>query len=498
MRHTGGKRSLTLHRLTAHEASEALRKGEISSRELTESVLERIETVEDRVRALVTRTPEEARAAAARIDEARARGEDLHPMAGIPIVIKDNHCTIGVRTTCSSRILEGFVPPYDATVVTRLKEAGAVMVGKSNLDEFAMGSSTENSGFEMSRNPWNLECVPGGSSGGSAAAMAADEGTWSTGSDTGGSIRQPASLCGVVGLRPTYGLVSRYGLVAFASSLDQIGPITKDVMDTALLLEIMAGADPMDATCIDAPVPRYHEEMKGDIEGLRLGIPKEYFVEGLDPEVKDSIEASIRTLEGLGARAVEISLPHTDYAIATYYVLCTAEASSNLARYDGVVYSSRKPGKDLVEMYMNTRREGFGDEVIRRIMLGTYVLSAGFYDAYYLKGQRVRTLICRDFDAAFENCDVILTPTSPTGAWKKGEKADDPLQMYLSDVFTTPSSLAGVPGISIPCGFTKDGLPIGLQIIGKVLDETTVLRTAWAFEQATDHHTRKAPLENGS
>jgi aspartyl-tRNA(Asn)/glutamyl-tRNA(Gln) amidotransferase subunit A len=269
-------------------------------------------------------------------------------------------------------------------------------------------------------------------------------------------------------------------------------------MDTALLLEIMAGPDPMDATCIDAPVPRYHEELKGDVEGLRLGIPKEYFVEGLDPEVKEAVEGSIKTLEGLGARAAEISLPHTDYAIATYYVLCTAEASSNLARYDGVVYSSRKPGKDLVEMYMNTRREGFGDEVIRRIMLGTYVLSAGFYDAYYLKGQRVRTLICRDFDAAFETCDVILTPTSPTAAWKKGEKADDPLQMYLSDVFTTPSSLAGVPGISIPCGFTKDGLPIGLQIIGKVLDETTVLRTAWAFEQATDHHTRKAPLENGS
>jgi aspartyl-tRNA(Asn)/glutamyl-tRNA(Gln) amidotransferase subunit A len=379
-------------------------------------------------------------------------------------------------------------------VTKRLLEQGYVLTGKTNLDEFAMGSSTENSGFHTSRNPWNLQCVPGGSSGGSAAAVAADECIAALGSDTGGSIRQPAALCGVVGLKPTYGLVSRYGLVAFASSLDQIGPITKNVTDAALLLNIIAGHDPLDSTSAPVAVPDYAPYLGKDIKGLRVGIPKEYFIDGIHPEIDQSVRAAIKQLESLGAIPVEVSLPHTGYAVATYYILATSEASSNLGRYDGVRYGLRAKGKDLIDMYMQTRSEGFGPEVKRRIMLGTYALSAGYYDAYYKKGQQVRTLIKQDFEKAFQQCDVIATPTSPSPAFGIGEKATDPLQMYLSDIFTISVNLAGVPAISIPCGFTSDNLPVGLQIIGKSFDEATVLQTAYAFEQSTSWHTRRPSL----
>ena len=422
------------------------------------------------------------------------RPETHASLTGIPVAIKDNMCTKGIRTTCGSKILFNFVPPYESTVTSRLKEQGFVLVGKTNMDEFAMGSSTENSGFQITKNPWDPERIPGGSSGGSAAAVAADECIAALGSDTGGSIRQPASLCGVVGMKPTYGRVSRYGLVAYASSLDQIGPITKDVRDSALMLNVIAGHDPRDSTSAPVSVPDFTAVLGRDIKGLKIGIPKEYFIEGIDPEVSQAVREAIRTLESLGAIPVEVSLPHTGYAVATYYVLATSEASSNLARYDGVKYGFRAEGKDLMDMYMKTRAQGFGAEVKRRIMLGTYALSSGYYEAYYKKAQQVRTLIKKDFEDAFGNVDVIVTPTCPTAAFRIGEKTADPLQMYLSDIFTISVNLAGVPAISVPCGFTSGNLPVGLQFIGRHFDEESILKIAYAYEQATDWHTRKPAL----
>ena len=481
--------------LTAHELHEALKKKSVSAKELVNAFYARIEAVEKGVRAYNSLTQKEALAQAERIDQAIARGEAIGPLAGIPIALKDNLCLQGVRTTCSSKILDNYRPPYDATVVSRLKEAGALFLGKTNMDEFAMGSSTENSAFEKTKNPWDLSRIPGGSSGGSAAAVAASEAVAALGSDTGGSIRQPAACCGVVGLKPTYGRVSRYGLVAFASSLDQIGPLTKDVADTATLMNIIGGYDPCDSTSADLPMPDLTRALTREVRGVRLGVPKEYFIEGMDPEVEASVQQAIETLRKLGAEVKEISLPHTEYAVAVYYILATAEASSNLARYDGVRYGYRTPeGRDLLEMYMKTRAEGFGPEVKRRIMLGTYALSAGYYDAYYKKAQQVRTLIKRDFDEAFKTVDVIVTPTAPTPAFRFGEKTADPLQMYLSDIFTISVNLAGIPAISLPGGFSKEGLPIGLQILGRAFDEEGVLRVAYTYEQETEFHKRRAPL----
>ncbi len=486
---------MDLCRLTIHEMQDLLRKREISSTGIVRSALDRIAQVDGQVRAYVTLTEEAALAQAEAVDRKSAAGEGLPPLAGIPLAIKDVLCAKGIQTTCSSKILEPYVPPYDATVIQRLKAQQAILLGKTNMDEFAMGSSTENSAFFPTRNPWALDRVPGGSSGGSAAAVAADLCAAALGTDTGGSIRQPASFCGIAGLKPTYGRVSRYGLVAFASSLDQIGPLGKNVRDCALLLQAIAGHDPLDSTSVNLPVPDYPSALREEIRGMRIGIPDEYFVEGMDPEVEGTIWTSIRTLEELGGRQEKVSLPHTPYAVATYYLVATAEASSNLARYDGVKYGYRTPRPtDLLEMYQKTRREGFGPEVKRRIMLGTYALSAGYYEAYYLKAQKVRTLIRRDFEEAFERCDVIATPTSPTPPFRFGEKTEDPLQMYLSDIFTISVNLAGVPAISIPCGFTKAGLPIGLQLIGKPFDEATVLKVAHAFEQATEWHRRTPPL----
>jgi aspartyl-tRNA(Asn)/glutamyl-tRNA(Gln) amidotransferase subunit A len=418
------------------------------------------------------------------------------PLMGMPIAVKDNMCTEGVATTCSSRMLQNFVPPYDATTVSKLKEQEYILIGKTNLDEFAMGSSTENSAFGPSRNPWSLQCVPGGSSGGSAAAVAADECAAALGSDTGGSIRQPAAFCGVVGLKPTYGRVSRYGLVAFASSLDQIGPITKDVADAAFMLGTIAGHDPMDSTSADLPVSDYMKALKKkDLKKLKVGVPAEFFAEGLDPEVEQAVRAAIEELKSLGGEIKEIKLPRTDAAVAVYYVVATAEASSNLARFDGVKFGLRaKETKDLLDLYMKTRQEGFGPEVKRRIMLGTYALSSGYYDAYYGKAQAVRTLICQDFTEAFKEVDLIVTPVTPTPAFKLGEKSEDPLQMYLSDIFTISVNLAGLPAIALPCGFSKGGLPIGLQLIGRAFEEETILRAAHAYEQATQWHLKKPIL----
>ncbi len=486
---------MELHRLTIHELRDLIRKGEISPVQVVQHFLVRIGQIEDQVQAFNTLTPRTALAFAKKFEEMQARKEKLPPLAGVPLAIKDVICTKGVATTCSSKILENYVPPYNATVMARLNAAGALMLGKTNMDEFAMGSSTENSAFKKTRNPWNLGCVPGGSSGGSAAAVAADMCAGALGSDTGGSIRQPGGFCGIAALKPTYGRVSRYGLVAFASSLDQIGPMTKDVRDAAILLKVIAGHDPLDSTSANVPVPDYEAALTGEIKGLRVGIPSEYFMPGMDPEVESAIHEAIRVLEGLGAVQEKVSLPHTDYAVATYYLVATAEASSNLERYDGVKYGYRTPRSEhLIDMYMKTRREGFGPEVKRRIMLGTYALSAGYYDAYYLKALRVRTLIRQDFIEAFKRCDVIVTPTSPTPAFKFGEKTDDPLQMYLSDIFTISGNLAGVPGISINCGFTRSGLPIGLQIIGKPFDEETILRVAHVYEQATPWHKQRPRL----
>ncbi|MEE8448899.1 MAG: Asp-tRNA(Asn)/Glu-tRNA(Gln) amidotransferase subunit GatA [Thermodesulfobacteriota bacterium] len=486
---------MELYRLTIHEAQALLQRKEVSSQELTQALLARIKSLDGKINAYLTVCDEPALAEARQADEARARGDDPGILAGIPLAIKDVLCTKGVRTSCASKMLENFFPPYDATCIDALKRAGYVLLGKTNMDEFAMGSSTENSHFRATKNPWGIDRVPGGSSGGSAAAVAAGMCLGSLGSDTGGSIRQPASFCGVVGLKPTYGRVSRYGLVAFASSLDQVGPVTKDVTDCALLLKYISGHDLKDSTSAEVPVADYPALLSDEIKGLKLGLPKEYFAQGLDKQVKEAIEAAARQLSQLGANIEEVSLPHTEYAIPTYYLIATAEASSNLARYDGVKYGYRAKGyTDLLSMYGKTRAEGFGSEVKRRIMLGTYALSAGYYDAYYGKAQQVRTLIKRDFDHALKQCDLLITPTSPTTAFKLGEKIADPLTMYLSDIYTISVNLAGLPALSLPCGFDSEGLPIGLQIIGRPFEEETILKTAYAYEQATEWHKRRPNL----
>ena len=483
-----------MHKKTAHELHSLLKNKEISSLELTEAVLAQIDKVEEKIQAYVTVTKEEAIKQAKAADEKIKKNDNISPLTGIPIAIKDNMCTKGTLTTCSSKILANYIPPYDATIVEKLRDAGAVMVGKANMDEFAMGSSTENSGIHPTHNPWNTETVPGGSSGGSASAVAANECILATGSDTGGSIRQPASFCGVVGFKPTYGRVSRYGLVAFASSLDQIGPLTKDVTDTAIMMNVIAGHDAKDSTSTNIPVPDYRKALVDDVKGMKIGYVKELLGKGIDKEVKDAIKKAMKKFEELGAKLVEVSMPTFEHAVATYYLIAPAEASSNLARYDGVKFGHRTKGStDLLTMYNNTRQEGFGNEVKRRIMIGTYALSAGYYDAYYLKALKVRTLIKQDFEKAFKKCDVLLSPTCPSVAFKIGEKSADPLSMYLSDIATIPVNLAGLPGISIPCG-SSQGLPIGLQIVGKAFDEENVLRTAFTFEQNTDWHKSKAAL----
>ncbi len=482
-----------LYALTIHEAAELLRRREITSLELTRAVLDRIEETEPRLNAFITVTAELALQQAQDADHRLERDEG-HVLTGVPVAVKDIICTKGVRTTCGSRILEDFVPPYDATVVERLRQAGMVMVGKTNMDEFAMGSSGENSAFGPTRNPWDLERVPGGSSSGSAAAVAAHQCIYALGSDTGGSIRQPAAMCGVVGLKPTYGRVSRYGLVAFASSLDQIGPITKDVRDAALVLQAIAGHDPRDSTSAPLEVPHYAQALVPELRGIRIGVPREFLGEGLDEGTRQALLEAIGVLQDLGAEVDwEVSLPTTPYALACYYIIAPSEASANLARYDGVKYGySYTEGASMWENMEKTRQHGFGAEVKRRIMLGTYALSAGYYDAYYLKALKVRTLICREFEAAFQRYHVLVTPVSPTPAFRLGEKVDDPLQMYLSDIFTIPVNIAGLPAISVPCGFSG-GLPVGLQIIGRPFDEATILRVAYAYEQATPWRWERRP-----
>ncbi len=482
-----------LYSLSISQLAPLLARREVSPLEVTDQLLERIGQLDGQLHAYLTVDADGARAQARDAEARLARGAAT-PLTGIPLALKDVLVTRGLRTTCGSRILENFVPPFDATVCARLRQAGAVFLGKLNMDEFAMGSSTENSAFGPTHNPWNRECIPGGSSGGSAAAVAADFCIASLGSDTGGSIRQPASHCGVVGLKPTYGRVSRYGLVAYASSLDQIGPLTKEVRDAALLLQVIAGPDPRDSTCLDAAAPDYLESLGREIKGLKIGIPREYYGPGLDPEVAAAVRGAHQTLAGLDAELVEVSLPHTEYAVAVYYLVAVAEASSNLARYDGVKYGVRAEGKNLLEMYGATRTQGFGAEVRRRIMLGTYALSAGYYDAYYRKGSQVRALIRGDFDTAFKQCDLLATPVSPTPAFRLGEKVADPLTMYLSDIFTISANLAGIPGISVPCGFSGGGLPIGLQLMGPPLGEAVLLQAAYAFEQATEFHKSKPQL----
>lgn len=484
---------MDLYKLTAHELHDKLVKKEISSVELTENVYSRIDEVEDKVQAYVTLDKENALAQAAKVDAKIAAGEEIAPLAGIPGAIKDNICTKGLLTTCSSKMLDNVVPIYDAHVISKLRADDAIFTGKTNMDEFAMGSTTESSYFHKTYNPWNLERVPGGSSGGSAAAIAAGEAIWSLGSDTGGSIRQPASFNGCVGIKPTYGRVSRYGCVAFASSLDQIGPITRDVTDAATVLNCICGKDEHDSTSLPIDVPDFTKALRADVKGLRIGLPKEYYGEGVDAKVKAEIEKAVKKYEELGAEIVDVSLPHTEYAVITYYIIAPAEASANLARYDGVRYGFRAANATSApEMTRLSRTEGFGPEVRRRIMLGTYVLSSGYYDAYYKKAMQVRTLIRRDFNEAFEKCDVLLTPTSPVVAYPVDGKMD-PLSIYMLDVTTIPVNMAGLPGISIPCGFAG-GMPVGMQLIGKVLDEETVLRAAYTFEQATDFHKAMAPL----
>jgi aspartyl-tRNA(Asn)/glutamyl-tRNA(Gln) amidotransferase subunit A len=483
-----------LHLLTTSQAHQLLKEKKISAVELTKAILAHLAKMEDKVQACVTTCEDVALEQAKEADKAISNGK-IKPLTGIPALIKDVICTRGIKTTCSSKFLENFVPPYDATVIEKLKASNAVILGKTNMDEFAMGSSTENSAFFPTRNPWDLDRVPGGSSGGSAVAVSTDEAIYALGSDTGGSIRQPAGFCSVVGLKPTYGRVSRFGLVAFASSLDQIGPITKNVADCALVLNAIAGHDPQDSTSAPNPVPDYTKSLNQDIKNMRIGIPREYFVEGMQPEVRTSIEAAIKKLQELGAKVDwNVSLPLTKYALAVYYILAPSEASANLARYDGVKYGfSYLDTTNMWEAMEKTKQFGFGAEVKRRIMLGTYALSAGYYDAYYLKAQKVRTLIIREFKDAFEKYDALVTPTSPTVPFKLGEKVDDPMQMYLSDVCTLPINIAGLPAISIPAGFA-DGLPIGMQVIGKPFDEETILRVAFAYEQATDWHKRKPPI----
>jgi aspartyl-tRNA(Asn)/glutamyl-tRNA(Gln) amidotransferase subunit A len=484
-----------LHQLTIHEAHELLKQRKISSTELTKSVLKRLAEVEGKIHACVTVVEDIALKEAAKVDNHLKTAHEITPLTGIPTLIKDVICTKGIRTTCSSRILENFVPPYDATVIEKLKAHKAVIIGKTNMDEFAMGSSTEYSAFSPTHNPWDLSRVPGGSSGGSAAAVAADEAIYALGSDTGGSVRQPAALCSVVGLKPTYGLVSRFGLIAFASSLDQIGPLTKDVTDCALVMNVIAGHDSRDSTSVPYPVPDYTRQLIPDIKGLRIGIPREYFVEGMQNQVRAALETAIEKLRELGAEIDrDVSLPHTKYALAVYYILAPSEASANLARYDGVKYGfSQRDAGNVIETTEKTRQFGFGTEVKRRIMLGTYALSAGYYDAYYVKAQKVRTLIKQEFDQAFAKYDVLVTPTSPIVPFKLGEKLADPMQMYLSDICTLPINIAGIPAISISVGFA-DNLPIGMQIMGKPFSEEILLRIAFAYEQATDWHKRKPPL----
>ncbi len=482
-----------LCRLSISQLRPRLAAGEVSPVAVTEAYLARIEALDCHLRAYITVDRRGALAQAREAEARLAKGEG-GPLTGVPLALKDVLATEKLRTTCASHMLEHFVPPYDATVVARLRQAGAVFLGKVNMDEFAMGSSTETSAFGPTHNPWNRDYIPGGSSGGSAAAVAADLCAASLGSDTGGSIRQPAAHCGVVGLKPTYGRVSRYGLVAYASSLDQIGPLTKEVRDAALLLGAIAGHDPKDSTSAAVPVPDYAAALGKDIKGLRIGVPREYFGEGVDPEVAAAVNRALKTLEGLGAELREVSLPHTEFAVAAYYVIATAEASSNLARYDGVKYGFRAEGRNLLETYYQTRTQGFGPEVRRRIMLGTYALSAGYYEAYYRKASQVRALIRRDFDEAFGKCAVLAGPVAPTPAFRLGEKIDDPLTMYLSDIFTIAVNLAGIPGISVPCGFSQAGLPIGLQLLGPPLGEEVLLQTAYAFEQATDFHRQRPQL----
>ena len=474
---------MTLYNKTAHELHDLLQTKKISAAELTADIFSRIDEVEDKIRAYLTLTRDKATSDAKIVDEKISRGEKIFPLEGIPCAIKDNICTKGIKTTCASKILENFVPPYDATAYKKLAAQNSILIGKANLDEFAMGGSTENSGFYTTHNPHNYDCVPGGSSGGSAAAVAGGEAIFSLGSDTGGSIRQPASFCGVVGFKPTYGRVSRYGLVAFASSLDQIGPFTRDITDCALVLNAICGHDDMDSTSTAAQVPDFTKSLVSDVKGLKIGLPKEYFVKGIDAEVETAIRNVAKKFEKLGADIVEISLPHTEYAIATYYLIAPAEAATNLERYDGVSYGARVDGADVVEMMTNTRTEKFGEEVKRRIMIGNYALSAGYYDAYYLKALKVRTLIQKDFTDAFKNVDLILTPTTPNAAFKIGEMSSDPLKMYLQDICTVPVNLAGLPGVSVPCGVNKNNLPLGFQLIGKALDEETILRAAFTYEQ---------------
>ncbi len=482
---------MELNSLTAHELLVLLKKGDILPIDICNSILKAVDKKEKKLHALATLDKDKV------IERCAAlKGKmDLQSLWGLPIFIKDNICVRGELTTCCSRILNGFRPPYDATVIDKLKRNGAVLMGKTNMDEFAFGSSTETSFYGTTRNPWDMERVPGGSSGGSAACVAADEAIFALGSDTGGSIRQPASLCGVVGLKPTYGRVSRYGLIAFASSLDQIGTLTKDVEDAAILLRAIAGYDEMDSTSVDTPVPDYPSLIKKDIKGIKIGVPKEYFIEGVDGEVKDAVREAIEEIKRLGAVCEEVSLPHTRYAVSVYYLLATSEASSNLARFDGVQYgySSARAGS-VIDMHKNTRKEGFGDEAKRRIILGTFALSSGYYEAYYLRALKVRTLIKKDFDDVFKRYDAIITPTSPTAAFKIGEKIKDPLTMYLSDIFTISANLTGIPGVSIPCGFTRNSLPIGLQILGKAFDEEAILRIAYSYEQATEWHSRRPEL----
>ena len=472
-----------LSRLTIAEARERLSRREISAVELTRACLDRIGELERTLNAFITVCPREALEQASAADERLARG-GAPSLCGIPLAIKDIYLTRGLRTTCASKILANFVAPYDGTVIARLREAGAVFLGKANMDEFAMGSSSENSAYGPTRNPYDTARVAGGSSGGSAAAVAADECLAALGTDTGGSIREPASFCGVVGLKPTYSRVSRFGVIAFASSLDQVGPFTKTVRDTAIMLSTIAGVDPLDSTCAARPVPDYEGALTGDVKGLRIGVPREYFIAGIDSEVEATVRAALHQFEKLGAALVEISLPHTEYAIATYYIVATAEASANLARYDGIRYGLRVEANNNIELYNSTRARGFGAEVKRRIMLGTFALSSGYYDAYYLKAQKVRTLIRHDFERAFESCDIIATPVAPTTAFRLGEKTADPMQMYLSDIFTISVNLAGLPGMSIPCGYDGGGMPIGLQLLGAPFGEETILRAGDAYERS--------------
>ncbi|MEA2021423.1 MAG: Asp-tRNA(Asn)/Glu-tRNA(Gln) amidotransferase subunit GatA [Candidatus Caldatribacteriota bacterium] len=486
---------MNLNLLTAREITNLVKEKKVSAREVTKDIFSQIDRIENKIKAFLYIDRENALKQAKNIDEKIKKGEKIPYLAGVALTVKDILAVKGMETTCGSKILKGFIPPYNATIINALKEAGAIIIGKANMDEFAMGSSTENSAFFTTHNPWDLERVPGGSSGGSAAAVAADETHVALGTDTGGSVRQPASFCGIVGLKPTYGRVSRYGLVAYASSLDQIGPLTKNVEDSAMMMNVICGQDKKDSTSANLEVPDYLESCKEGIRGLKIGIPNEYFIEGLDKEVKLAIDKALKLYEKMGAEIEEVSLPHTEYSLPTYYLIATAEASSNLARYDGVQYGYRtKNYRDLPSLYRKTRSEGFGSEVKRRIMLGTYALSSGYYDDYYLKAQKVRTLIKQNFDRAFEKYDVLITPTAPTPAFKLNEKVNDPLTMYLCDIYTLPINLAGVPAISINCGYSKNNLPIGLQIIGKPFDEETIIRAAYNFEQSSQLKKRKPEI----